>query len=51
MEKLGGGLTRTCCETKALDGYKDELMPIFRPTPAQFQTIRFVSTIFIKFGL
>ena len=25
MEKRGSGLTRICNETKALDGYKDEL--------------------------
>ena len=39
MEKRGSGLTRICNETKALDGYKDELKPVFRSTPTQFQTI------------
>lgn len=44
MEKRGSGLTRICNETKALDGYKDELKPKFRSTPTQFQTIIFAST-------
>lgn len=35
----GGGLTRICNETKALEGYKDELKPKFKSTPTQFQTI------------
>ena len=39
MEKRGSGLTRICNETKALDGYKDELKPVFKSTPSQFQTI------------
>ena len=39
MEKRGSGLTRICNETKALDGYKDELKPVFKSTPTQFQTI------------
>ncbi len=39
MEKRGSGLTRICNETKALDGYKDELKPKFKSTPTQFQTI------------
>ena len=43
MEKRGSGLTRICNETKALDGYKDELKPIFKSTPSQFQTIIFVA--------
>ena len=30
--------------TKALDGYRDELKPIFKSTPTQFQTIIFAST-------
>ena len=38
MEKRGSGLTRICNETKALDGYKDELKP------TQFQTIIFASS-------
>ncbi|MCM1169336.1 MAG: putative DNA binding domain-containing protein [Bacteroides sp.] len=43
MEKRGSGLTRICNETKALDGYRDELKPIFNSTPAQFQTTIFAS--------
>ncbi len=39
MEKRGSGLTRICNETKALEGYKDELKPVFKSTPTQFQTI------------
>lgn len=39
MEKRGSGLTRICNETKALDGYKDELKPVFKSTPTQFQAI------------
>jgi len=41
MEKRGSGLTRICNETKALEGYKDELKPLFKSTPTQFQTIIF----------
>ena len=41
MEKRGSGLTRICNETKALEGYKDELKPVFKYTPTQFQTIIF----------
>ena len=44
MEKRGSGLTRICKETKALDGYRDELKPKFKSTPTQFQTIIFAST-------
>ena len=44
MEKRGSGLTRICNETKALDGYRDELKPIFKSTPTQFQTIIFAFT-------
>ena len=43
MEKRGSGLTRICNETKALDGYRDELKPVFRSTPTQFQTTIFAS--------
>lgn len=43
MEKRGSGLTRICNETKALDGYKDELKPTFKSTPAQFQTTIYAS--------
>ena len=44
MEKQGSGLTRICNETKALEGYKDELKPVFKSTPTQFQTIIFASS-------
>ncbi len=44
MEKRGSGLTRICNETKALDGYKDELKPTFKSTSAQFQTTIYAST-------
>ena len=44
MEKRGSGLTRICNETKALDGYKDELKPMFKSTPTQFQTILYASS-------
>ena len=36
MEKRGSGLTRICNETRALDGYKEELHPTFLSTPTQF---------------
>ena len=39
MEKRGTGLTRICNEIQALDGYKDNLKPVFKSTPTQFQTI------------
>lgn len=44
MEKRGSGLTRICNETKALEGYKDELKPLFKSTPTQFQTIIFATS-------
>ena len=44
MEKRGSGLTRIYNETKAMDGYKDELKPVFKSTPTQFQTIIFASS-------
>ena len=44
MEKRGSGLTRIYKETKALDGYREELRPIFKSTPVQFQTIIFASS-------
>ena len=44
MEKRGSGLTRICNEIKALEGYKDELKPMFKSTPTQFQTIIFASS-------
>ena len=43
MEKRGSGLTRICNETRALDGYRDELKPKFKSTPTQFQTTIFAS--------
>ncbi len=43
MEKRGSGLTRIYNETKALDGYKDDLKPIFKSSATQFQTIIFAS--------
>lgn len=44
MEKRGSGLTRIYNETQALEGYKEELKPVFKSTPAQFQTIIFASS-------
>ena len=44
MEKRGSGLTRICNETKALDGYKDELKPVFKSTQTQFQTIIYATS-------
>ena len=44
MEKRGSGLTRICNETKALDGYKEELKPVFKSSSTQFQTIIFASS-------
>ena len=44
MEKRGSGLTRICNETKSLEGYKDELKPVFKSTPTQFQTVIFASS-------
>lgn len=41
MEKQGSGLARICNETKALDGYRDELKPVFKSAPTQFQTTLF----------
>jgi len=43
MEKRGSGLIRICNETKTLDGYKDELKPVFKSTPTQFQTILYAA--------
>ena len=50
MEKRGTGLTRICNETKALEGYTDELKPMFKSTPTQFQTIIFASPTDINVG-
>ena len=44
MEKRGSGLTRICNETKALEGYREDLKPVFKSTPTQFQTIIFASS-------
>ena len=44
MEKRGSGLTRICNETKALEGYKDELKPKFKLIPTQFQTIIYATS-------
>ena len=44
MEKRGSGLTRICNETKALEGYKEELKPVFKSTPTQFQTIIYAAS-------
>lgn len=43
MEKRGSGLTRICNETKSSGGYRDELKPVFKSTPTQFQTTIFAS--------
>lgn len=43
MEKRGSGLSRICSETKALDGYKEDLRPTFKSTPTQFQTVIYAS--------
>ena len=50
MEKRGSGLSRICNETKALGGYKEELKPVFKSTPNQFQTIIFASEIASNVG-
>lgn len=44
MEKRGSGLTRICNETKSLEGYRDELKPVFKSTSTQFQTTIFASS-------
>lgn len=41
MEKRGSGLKRIMNETKALEGYKDELKPVFKSTTSQFMTTIF----------
>lgn len=41
MEKRGGGLKRIMNETKALEGYKEELKPVFKSTISQFMTTIF----------
>jgi ATP-dependent DNA helicase RecG len=50
MEKRGSGLTRICNETKALLGYRDDLKPLFKSTPTQFQTIIFSSADMTNVG-
>ena len=50
MEKRGSGLTRICNETQALDGYRDELKPVFKSTPTQFQTTIFASSDTLNVG-
>ena len=50
MEKRGSGLTRICNETKVLEGYKDELKPVFKSTPTQFQTIIYATVDTQNFG-
>ena len=37
-DSRGSGLKRICNETKSLDGYKEELKPVFRSTTSQFMT-------------
>ena len=39
MEKRGSGLKRICNETMALDGYRDELKPVFKSSHSQFITV------------
>lgn len=50
MEKRGSGLSRICNETKALEGYREELRPVFRSTPSQFQTIIYASGVIPRVG-
>lgn len=50
MEKRGSGLTRICNETKSLEGYRDELKPVFKSTPTQFQTTIFASSDMTNVG-
>ena len=39
MEKRGSGLKKICNETKALDGYREELKPVFKSSVSQFMTV------------
>ena len=50
MEKRGSGLARICNETKALEGYKDNLKPSFNSTPTQFQTVIYASPTYANVG-
>lgn len=38
MEKRGSGLKRICNKTKALEGYKEGLKPVFKSTTSRFMT-------------
>ncbi len=44
MEKRGSGLRRICNETMLLDGYREELKPVFKSTASQFMTIIYSMT-------
>ena len=50
MEKRGSGLMRICNETKALVGYRDEMRPLFKSSPTQFQTTIFASAMMSGVG-
>ena len=50
MEKRGSGLTRICNETKSLDGYREDLKPVFKSTPTQFQTTIYASVETLNVG-
>ena len=50
MEKRGSGLTRICNETRFLDGYRDDLKPVFKSTPTQFQTTIFATSDISEVG-
>ena len=39
MEKRGSALKKICNETKALDGYREELKPVFKSSESQFMTV------------
>lgn len=39
MEKCGSGLKKICNVTKALDGYREELKPVFKSSVSQFMTV------------
>ena len=39
MDKRGSGLKRICNETKKLESYKADRMPVFKSTSSQFMTI------------
>lgn len=50
LPQRGSGILRIRKETKALEGYRDELEPIFKSTPTQFQTTIFASTYILNVG-